>query len=201
LVAKTVEGRGLPLEVNRNLKASSWIWPALCVGLSIVLFYVVYENVQLKQEIAGRTVRQSTVQDGAVTGDPAYSIKGYTGTDHLITLVEDTLSQPLVLGWFSDACDGCYFAREGWEQLAAAFPEQFWAIRKDAGPEPDSLFYGYSVLFPILAPTDETIAEQYRVLGTPQTMVILPDRTIGQVWKGALTPDIVNDILEYIHTR
>jgi hypothetical protein len=161
----------------------------------------VYENVQLKSELAGPTVRNATEQDGASPGEPALPIEGVLGDGREVTLVESTLAEPLVLGWFSDACDGCYFAREGWNMLAGALPERFWAVRKEAGDDPDSLFYGYEVLFPIVVPSDASIAEQYRVLGTPQTLVILPDRTIGRVYKGALTPDIVDDILAYISTR
>ena len=186
---------------DSNASVSSWLWPALCLALAATLFYFVYENGRLKKQMLEQSGYRPVAQDGAPIGTPARPIEGYLASGERVVLFGDSLARPVILAWFSNDCDACYFAKEGWDRLAGALPGQVWGIRRDLDSGPDSLFFGEPVTFPIVTPIDSTVLETYRVYGTPQTLLIKEDRTVGQVWKGALNPDKVDEIVALAETR
>jgi len=171
------------------------------VALAATLIYFVYDNGRLKKQLLEQSGYRPAARDGASIGDPADPIEGYLASGELVILAGDTVTEPLVVAWFSDDCDACYFARDGWNRLAAELPGRVWAVRKSYNSEPDSLFFGEPVAFPILTPVDGEIFERYHVYGTPQTVLVKEDRTVGQVWKGALNPDKISEILALASTR
>jgi len=176
---------------------AGWFWPLCCFILTVILLFLVYQNLKLKGLISqADTGREIPSQyNSAKAGDIAPPIKAYSSNGELVTIGAENMKSRYILGWYEDNCDACYFAREGWNTIAAEFPGAILVIKKSEDVVYDSLFFGKEVDFPIFYPVDTTIYDQYNVTLTPQTMIINPEGTVLEVWLGAPGPDMIEDII------
>jgi len=168
---------------------SQWIWPFLCLILAIMLITVVYQNLQLKKQIAAQAERMSTQPPYAAdrTGKTAPPFEAYLSDGTELAVRTDSLTAPLVLLWFAYDCDPCVQALDQWNRLADQYPGQVWGLPAHGGEDLNDEFSSDRVRFPVLQPGTVDPAELYQINITPQTMVILKDGTIGKVWYGPLS--------------
>jgi peroxiredoxin len=162
------------------------------------LLYLAYQNVQLKRqlaEVAGR-LHASKDMPTVRSGDIAPPFTAFLPDGQELVVRTDSLSAPLILAWLSYDCEPCVVALDRWNLLADRYPGQVWGIEKGEQDTTDSSFSSEYVRFTILIPTSDTVFSQYRISATPQTMIVMEDGTIEDVWLGPLNDDAANRIME-----
>jgi peroxiredoxin len=189
------------LKSNHKSVFMAYLWPGLTMLLAILLSLVSFQYYQLKKQFAASGGRPLSPGDypSLREGDKAPPLEAYTSRGSLLNLFNDYTPAPLILGWYSDECDVCYFSRDGWNELAEKFPGRLWALKKSYEFSPDSLFFGDPVGFPLLFPSDPEIYELYYINITPQTMVIDKDGIIVRVWRGVLNPRMVTEVISQMN--
>jgi len=163
-----------------------------------VLFYLAYQNVQLKKQLVEVTGRLHVSKDVPTvrSGDIAAPFAAFLPDGQEFEVRTDSLSAPLILAWLSYDCEPCLIALDRWNLLADNYPGQVWGIAKSSWDEIDTSLSDQDVRFPILIPISDTVFSQYQISITPQTMVVLEDGTIGSVWHGPLNEEASNRIME-----
>lgn len=181
-------------------KSTNWVWPALCLILGVALLFAAWQNLQLKREMAEIIERSPGKAHFANdrTGDPAPTVHAYMLDGQPFELRTDALQTPIALLWFSSGCEPCVLALENWNKLAIECPDRVWGITFDLGVEPDPAFLGEHVQFPILEPQSEDIFAQYDLNITPQTMIVRPGGTIGNVWYGPLNEQSLQEVIDVL---
>jgi hypothetical protein len=186
------------LRKNNTRNGGGWFWPVACVVLAALVIILSYQNFQLRKQIYAQPEPFVKLDDVARLhpDDPAPPIAVHLPDGEEFIIQCDSLWAPLILAWYSQDCEPCLAALGGWNKLANMFPSQLWGIGKTSMDEFDTLFYGQKVIFPLVVPIHDTVFALYRIDFTPQTMVVLQDGTIGDVWLGPLDDRALAEIVE-----
>jgi thiol-disulfide isomerase/thioredoxin len=188
-------------ESNTNHRADSaqrWLWPILCIVLAGTVLYLSYQNLQLKRQLASLDEYYLVPKEMSRLdpGSSAPPFEVYLPDGQSFVMRTDSLAAPLLLAWLSSDCEPCLAAREHWNELAQAYPGQFWGVTKDPFGHLDSAFSSAAVDFPILTPASDSIFALYRIKATPITMLVQQDGTVGGVWHGPLTTNALTAITD-----
>src|SRR5262249_6626125 len=113
--------------------------------------------------------------------------------DLKLEYIDDKL--PTLLYWFSPTCGWCKVNLPNFEALAAQAQGRYRFVPVSTASTTELTAYSSSKLirFPLYSITP-TSKRQYRLLGTPTTLLISPRGVVTKKWIGAYNPKEVVDL-------
>lgn len=171
----------------------------LCIILAAAVIFLAYQNLQLKKQLGAMYGKRTTYRNledipTMKVGDTAVPFTAILPDGQKLPIKTDSLEAPLILAWFTFNCEPCSTALIEWNDLATTYPGQFFGFTTQEFDEETALFSKNDAAFPILRLETDSILKVYRVIGTPQTMVVRTDGTIGYQQHGPLLPKAYDEV-------
>src|ERR1700682_6052509 len=109
---------------------------------------------------------------------------------------------PTLLCWFSPSCGWCEANFENFTALATQASDRyrFVAVSSATPLEIGEYSSRHHVNFPLYS-IDEKTANEYRLSGTPATLLISPKGVLIKKWVGAFSPSLLVDIERVLHLK
>jgi hypothetical protein len=129
-----------------------------------------------------------------LSGDtaPVLEIRSVAGSERLRFNKERL---PVILYWFSPTCSWCELNLANFRALAHQAPGRYRLVPVSAADPPALAEYARErdLDGPLFTISPEA-ARQYRLAGTPDTVLIAPDGAFVRRWSGAYSPNMLDEI-------
>jgi len=168
-------------------------------GASVLLLASVLLNVGLSlkvRQLRGE-LRPTSFVGGAIA--PTADLGGVNGGKIHLAFPQ---YRPVLLYWFSPACGWCQTNLPNLKALAAQSNGRYTLLPVSSADKVDILRYVQreKVQFPVYT-IDAAVAKQYRLDGTPATLLLSPSGTLEKRWTGAYSPSSLEDIERTLTVR
>ena len=161
--------------------------------LAVEVFYLVYQNRQLKAMVNNMPQMTPLAEGDRVPMLRAQDIDG-----RLVTLNYGPSEPMTLLFWFSATCSYCAENFDIWNRLYQEYDSDILRFMGVCACSPDDarlLKEEHNFEFPVICVNEPYIISTYRGNVLPQTVLISSTGVIKGTWPGALTNEQIDEIL------
>jgi peroxiredoxin len=166
-------------------------------GLLVLLCGSVIINAALARELRDAR-RRSDRQISAGTEVPPIDGRSVNGDAVTLTYRGE---RPTVLYYFSPTCNWCERNWRNVQALVAATRGRFRVVGLSASEKAGEHLSARGVTIDLVSGFSQAIASEYRLGGTPQTIVVAPNGRVLRAWTGAYTGRVSGEIEAYFGIR
>ncbi len=167
---------------------------AIIVLMGIEILYLVLQNRRLAAIVRDPKQVFQTLHSGDVV--PSIRTVDLDGDE--LSLRYGPEEPHTLIFWFSPTCSSCEDNLDFWNELYSQYLSEkvrFLGICACKPDEAREITEGYGIEFSVICATDPFIVETYKGNVLPQTVLVAPDGSIGEIWPGSLLEGQKNEIL------
>jgi hypothetical protein len=175
------------------MKALKWVWAFMVIATTALNGVQALSIWHVSRQLNGATALRTLEIGETMPSLVAPSIDG-----ELVTVIPLHPPRPLVLYWMSPDCQWCKRNEFSFRTLASALAPAFDVVAIASVSTGISEFIRETrPPYLLLGPPSPAIAEACQLTMTPMTIVLMSDRQVARVWRGAYKGRIRTEVEQY----